>query len=201
VTSKKVLRAPDGRAGGVPSAVEASAGASAEPARQFSELYEQHFDFVWRSARMLGAPPDLADDAVQDVFLVAHRRFADFEARSSPRTWLFAITLRVMSDQRRSRRRRFRLFERAKSMESEPIPTPYDSAAGAEARAMLRAALDGLPEEQRVVFALSELEEMSAPEIATALGVKLNTVYSRLRAARREMAERLGARREPKASP
>jgi RNA polymerase sigma-70 factor (ECF subfamily) len=201
VTSNKFLRVPGGRSQEKPSAAEASAGAGAEPARQFTELYEQHFDFVWRSARMLGAPPDLADDAVQDVFLVAHRRFADFEARSSPRTWLFAITLRVMSDQRRSRRRRFRLLERAKSMEGEPIPTPYDGAASAEARAVLRAALGALPEEQQIVFALSELEEMSAPEIATALGVKLNTVYSRLRAARREIAERLRALQSPKASP
>src|SRR5215510_5968547 len=80
-------------------------------AERFSELYEQHFDFVWRSARYLGEPDASLDDAVQDVFLVAYRRFQDFEARSSPRTWLFAITMRVISDHRRSRRRKTRLID------------------------------------------------------------------------------------------
>jgi RNA polymerase sigma-70 factor (ECF subfamily) len=56
---------------------------------------------------------------------------------------------------------------------------------------MLRRILDQLPEGQRSVFRLSDLEGMSAPEIAERLGLNLNTVYSRLRAARREVSERL----------
>jgi RNA polymerase sigma-70 factor, ECF subfamily len=174
---------------GLPATSEAELGADVELARQFTALYERYVDFVWRSVRLLGVVPEMVDDAVQDVFLVAHRRFADFEARSTPKTWLFAIALRVVHDHRRSRRRRMRLLEQAKRVERSPSRTPFDDVAGAQARATLLAALQRLPEEQRAVFMLTELEEMSAPEIAAALGVNLNTVYSRLRAARRDVAD------------
>ena len=142
---------------------------------------------------MLGMPADAVDDAVQDVFVVAHRRLADFEARSNPRTWLFAIAMRVVSDHRRSRRRRFRLLERALTLETPPSSTPYEAAISAEQRDMLLTALERLPDEQRAVFILAEVEEMSAPEISGALDVNVNTIYSRLRMARRAMASALGA--------
>jgi RNA polymerase sigma-70 factor (ECF subfamily) len=181
-----------GKAQGVPAETVAATHAdlplATEPTERFTQLYERHFAFVWRSARMLGVPADAIDDAVQDVFLVAHRRLADFEERSSPRTWLFAIALRVVSDHRRSRRRRLRLLERAQSVDPVPSATPFDSALGAERRDALLGALERLPEEQRAAFILAEVEEMSAPEISAALDVNVNTVYSRLRMARRAMA-------------
>jgi RNA polymerase sigma-70 factor (ECF subfamily) len=158
---------------------------------QFSQFYERYFDFVWRTVRFLGAPPESTDDAVQDVFLVAYRRLADFEARSAPRTWLFAIALRVLSDYRRSQKRRLRLLTQATTLPREPSPNPLERALNTELQRALIAAIDSLPEEQRAVFVMTELEDMSAPEIASALQVKLNTVYSRLRAARREMARML----------
>jgi RNA polymerase sigma-70 factor (ECF subfamily) len=180
-----------GEADGLPKVAAVAIDEADARARLFTALYEQHFDFVWRSVCMLGATPDIADDAAQDVFLVAHRRLGDFEARSAPRTWLFAIALRVVSGLRRGRRRRVRLLEQARSIEREPASTPFESAVSAEARKLLLAALDALPDERRVVFMLAELEEMSAPEIAAALSVNLNTVYSRLRAARNQVAEQL----------
>ena len=160
-------------------------------AERLSELYEQHFDFVWRSARYLGEPEASLDDAVQDVFLVAYRRFQDFEARSSPRTWLFAITLRVISDHRRARRRRSRLLDSVTRMFSPGVSTPFDHAAHAEGGRALLAALDTLSDEQRATFVMADLEEMSAPEIAAVLNVNLNTVYSRLRSARQAVSRRL----------
>jgi RNA polymerase sigma-70 factor (ECF subfamily) len=160
-------------------------------AERYSELYEEHFEFVWRSARYLGEPPSTLDDAVQDVFLVAYRRFQDFEARSSPRTWLFAITLRVVSDHRRSRRRKTRLLDSVKRMITGPVATPFDETAHAEQGRALMSALEGLSEDQRAVFVMADLEELSAPEIASVLRVNLNTVYSRLRSARREVANAL----------
>jgi RNA polymerase sigma-70 factor (ECF subfamily) len=156
--------------------------------QRYSELYEEYFEFVWRSARYLGEPPSSLDDAVQDVFLVAYRRFQDFEARSSPRTWLFAITLRVVSDHRRSRRRKTRLLDSVKRMFTASVPTPFDQSAHAERGRVLLAALDSLTDDQRAVFVMADLEEMSAPEIASVLKLNLNTVYSRLRTARREVA-------------
>jgi RNA polymerase sigma-70 factor, ECF subfamily len=143
---------------------------------RFSELYQQQFDFVWRSVRMLRVSSDVAEDAVQDVFLVAHRRLDDFEARASVRTWLFAIARRVVSAHRRSLRRRFRLLARASTVVPERTTTPFDISARSETQRALLAALEELPEDQRLIFSLTELEEMSAPEIASALGVKVNTV-------------------------
>jgi RNA polymerase sigma-70 factor (ECF subfamily) len=158
---------------------------------RFTELYERQFDFVWRTVRLLGTTLENTDDAVQDVFLVAHRRLGDFEARASARTWLFAIALRVVSDHRRSRKRRLRLLERVRHVESVPRANPLEAAVAAQTRQQLMAAIDSLPEEQRIVFALTELEEMSAPEIAAALQVNLNTVYTRLRSARRHVLHKL----------
>jgi RNA polymerase sigma-70 factor (ECF subfamily) len=160
---------------------------------RFTELYKQHFDFVWRSVRMLGMASDAADDVVQDVFLVAHRRLGDFEARASTRTWLFAIARRVLSAHRRGNRRRFRLFARVSAADRETTATPFDITVRSESQRAIMAALSELPEDQRIVFSLTELEDMSAPEIASALGVNVNTVYSRLRIARRALAIRLRA--------
>ena len=76
------------------------------PALVFEEVYAQHFDFVWRTARRLGVGDLHVDDVVQDVFVVVHRKLAGFEGRSSLKTWLYAITRRVVSDHRRAQKRR-----------------------------------------------------------------------------------------------
>jgi RNA polymerase sigma-70 factor, ECF subfamily len=155
-----------------------------QPTLTFAEVYEAQFDFVWRSARRLGVSELHVDDVVQEVFLVVHRRLAEFEARSSLKTWLFAITRRVVADYRRSARRK----------PSEPIedfePAAHESSAAdvqlarSEDARLLYALLDELDADKREVFVLAELEQISGPEIAAALGENLNTVYARLRAAR-----------------
>ena len=168
------------------SALPFAAEAPAAPrlALRFEEVYERHFDFVWRSVRRLGIRDAAVDDVVQDVFLVVHRRLAEFEGRSTVRTWLFGIVLRVVRDHRRTLRR--------KPTEALPevIPDaqgdgPMESAARREAAKVLHEVLDELDEDKRAAFILSEMEQMTAPEISAALGVNLNTVYSRVRAARK----------------
>ena len=69
----------------------------------FEDVYEEHFEFVWRSVRRLGVPEAALDDAVQDVFVVVHRRGSEFEGRSSVRTWLFGIVVHVARAYRRRR--------------------------------------------------------------------------------------------------
>jgi RNA polymerase sigma-70 factor (ECF subfamily) len=199
VTSKAQGR-PTGPHPNEPPQEPTSTPAITAPEALFTQLYEEYFDFIWRSVRMLGVPSDAADDAAQDVFLVAHRRLADFEGRSRPRTWLFAIALRVVNDFRRSRRRKMRLLERVMTMDREPANSPFDAAVGAEHRGALLWALEALPDDQRAVFVLADVEEMSAPEIASALEVNLNTVYSRLRTARKTMAARLSQLEAAKSS-
>lgn len=150
----------------------------------FETIYDAYFDFVWRSLRRLGVPESLADDATQDVFVVVHRRLPEFERRSTVRTWLFGIALRVA----RSHRRRI-----ARKGHLDPLPMEIASEEGdpesavekRRAAQFLDSFLESLDDDKRAVFVLAELEQMTAPEIVESLGVKLNTVYSRLRAARK----------------
>ena len=148
----------------------------------FENLYEEHFDFVWRAVRRLGVPAASVDDAVQDVFVVVHRRAAAFEGRSSVRTWLFGIVLHVARAHRR--RKKHDALDDPDALADPRADSPHAHAEAAEARRVLHEVLDKLDDDRREVFVLIELSEMTAPEAAEALGVELNTVYSRLRAAR-----------------
>lgn len=152
----------------------------------WSAIYEQHFDMVWRGLRRLGVAEAALDDAAQEVFFVAFRRIAEFEGRSTLKTWLYGIALRVA--------RRFHAA-RGASKETESLSDelsdaqedgPQESALRAEAVRTLYQLLAQLEPDKRAVFVLSELEQMTAPEIALVTETGLNTVYSRLRAARRE---------------
>jgi RNA polymerase sigma-70 factor (ECF subfamily) len=96
--------------------------------------------------------------------------------------------MRVVSDHRRSQRRKNRLLDGFKRMLPNNVATPYENAAHAEAGRVLLSALDALGEEQRATFVMADLEDMSAPEIADVMNVNLNTVYSRLRSARQSVA-------------
>jgi RNA polymerase sigma-70 factor, ECF subfamily len=173
--------------GRAPTAAPAPAAAT-EPALTFDAVYEECLDFVWRSLQSLGVREDTLDDAVQDVFLVVHRRLGDFEARSSVRTWVFGIAIRVARDHRRRRQRKGGLAP----LDFEIVslgPGPYEEAERAEALREVALVLDQLDEDKREMFVLSEMEQLTAPEISAALGVNVNTIYSRVRAARREFDE------------
>jgi len=165
---------------GHPDQVETDEGR--EESKRFEAIYEEYFDFVWRSARRLGVPAEAVDDAVQDVFLVVHRRLHEFEGRSTLKTWLFGIALRVCRSHRRKRKKRPELLDHDVV---DPKPGPEAEAETEQARVLLHRCLDDLDDDKRSVFVLAELEQATAPEIAEALQLKLNTVYSRLRAARR----------------
>lgn len=168
----------------------ASAAPGPPSAIEFDAVYEAWFPFVWRSLRRLGVAPSNVDDATQDVFLVAHRRLGDFEGRSSIKTWLFGIALRVARDHRRLVRRKGG-HEALPDTVRDAGPSPHDAMERAEAARLLESLLDALDEDRRAVFVLAELEQMSAPEMSEALGVPLNTVYSRLRAARADFEKAL----------
>jgi RNA polymerase sigma-70 factor (ECF subfamily) len=164
--------------------VLAAAPEGAEPlAPDFDAVYRDNFAFVWRNLSRLGVDRASLDDAAQDVFLVVHRRLPDFDARVSIRAWLVGITYNVsLAQRRRDRRRRDQLSLSAEVACS--TPGPHDRAQGAEAVRFLESFLSRLEPAPRAVFILAELEQMTAPEIAVAVDAKLNTIYSRLRAAR-----------------
>ena len=163
----------------------------------FDAVYDEHARFVFRSLSRLGVPEAQLLDATQEVFLVVHRRMAEFERRSSLRTWLFGVVLRVASQARRQARRR----------PSEPLPadladtagSPQDNAERAEAARTLYRLLDELSPDQRAIFVLVELEQMTLPDAAEAVSANVHTAASRLKAARRKFEaalERHRARNE-----
>lgn len=175
---------------------EASLDDAADVARRptFVQVYEDHFPFVWRSARRLGTPPGDVDDVVQEIFVVAHRRLGEFEGRSSIKTWLFGIVLNVVRGHRRGLRAKHP-HTLAAAPYADPaalIDTtdgPHELATRAEAARLIDRLLEALDDDKRAVFVLFELEQMTAPEIAAVLEIPLNTVYSRLRLGRQEFAD------------
>lgn len=159
----------------------------------FDAIYAQHFRGIWRTLRRLGVSDAQLDDAAQDVFVVVHRKLHTFDGRSL-RSWLYAIAVRVASDYRRG----------AVHRQTAPLPDSIADAAPGPARAselnesvrLLHDLLAALDDQKRTVFVLSELEQLSVPEIAEALGANLNTVYSRVRAARLQFDAALKRHRE-----
>ncbi|MCY1061210.1 sigma-70 family RNA polymerase sigma factor [Nannocystis sp. SCPEA4] len=150
-----------------------------------AEIYREHHDFMWRSLRRLGVDAADVEDAVHDAFLVVARRLPEFAGRSTLRTWLFAIAMRVAQSRRRDHQRE---THHMRQYEASITPrSPADPQRRHEVSVTLHQLLAGLDEDQRAVFIMIELENMTAPEIAAALELKVATVYSRLRLARQAM--------------
>jgi len=158
----------------------------------FETIYAAHFRGVWRTLHRLGVARSHLDDAAQDVCVVVYRRLAEFDGRSL-RGWLYAIAVRVASDYRRRpwHRRSVPLTEGV----VDSAPDPGQASELGESVRLLHELLAELPDEQRVVFVLGELEQLTAPEIAKALSLNLNTVYSRQRVARARFEAALARRR------
>jgi len=162
---------------------------SSAPEMEFDEIYARHYDAAWRCLRALGVPSHAIDDATQDVFMVVHRRLPGFDHAAPVRSWILGIARNVAHKYRaRQRRERPRL-----ALVRDQPPPPDDLVARRDAAAVVERFLDGLEPEQREVFVLAQLEGATVPEIAQALGINLNTAYSRLRLARRRF-ERVVAR-------
>ncbi|MFT3928502.1 MAG: sigma-70 family RNA polymerase sigma factor [Myxococcales bacterium] len=151
----------------------------------FRALYEAHAPFAWRCLRRFGVRDSDLSDVVQKVFLTAFLRLPEFEQRSSFKSWLFGICQRQASDYRRSAPIRREVA--VDGTDFDRAPAPGDPSANTETRqeAMLAEnILRKIPEAQREVFVLFEIEEFSGEEIAELLGISVGTVRSRLRLAR-----------------
>ncbi len=159
----------------------------------FDEVYSQNVTFVWRTLRTMGVPAAAVADAAQDVFVVVHRKLSAFDGKCAIKTWLFHIVYRVACEHRRQARRtegQDPLGERL----MDAGPGPAEALERHEASSLLMELLAELDDDKRIVLVLTELEEMSAPEIAAITGTPLNTVYTRLRRARSQLSESLRAR-------
>ncbi len=161
------------------------------------QLFEAHADFVRRLVVRLGTPTADADDLVQETFVIAFRKWSDFDptqfvargtGASAERTWLYAIAARVAAAARRRARVR-RFF----GVAPEPVDpaTPGSLLERAEARRRVSRLLEGLGEKKRTVFVLFEIEGLTGEEIARVVGCPVKTVWTRLFHARREFLKQL----------
>jgi RNA polymerase sigma-70 factor (ECF subfamily) len=158
----------------------------------FDAVYEEQVDFVWRTARRMGVRPADVDDVVQEVFVIVHRRLAEFAGQAQVKTWVFKILVHLVRHYWRSHQRK--PGDWATQVPTENLPTEHDPTLGlqrVEALRILDRLLAHLDEDKREVFVLAEVEQMSALQIAEIVEANVNTVSSRLRAARQEFEKAL----------
>jgi RNA polymerase sigma-70 factor (ECF subfamily) len=151
-------------------------------ADRLSTMFHDHFDFVWRSVRRLGVPPDVVDDAAQEVFVIASRKL-DAIAVGKEKAFLFGTAVRVAAGTRRARSRRRQVPDEAPET-TDTTPSAAELVDRKRARELLDDIIANLPDQTRPVFVLFELEGMTMAEIAGCLELAPGTVASRLRRAR-----------------
>jgi RNA polymerase sigma-70 factor, ECF subfamily len=160
----------------------------------FQAIYREHYPAIWRFLLHLGVRKSDVPDVTHNVFMIAYRKLPTFEHRSSLRTWLCGIALRVGRGFLKSAA--VRLEVSAEDVTVGDTASAESSVESLRHDGQLELAerlLDALPAEQREVFVLHELEQMTGPEIATLMGTSLGTVRSRLRRARDSFQKQLAA--------
>jgi RNA polymerase sigma-70 factor (ECF subfamily) len=150
----------------------------------FRALFDANVAYVWNTLGRLGLAPADRDDGIQEVFLHVHDLLADYDPSRPIKPWLFAIAYRVALQQRRKHGRRREQCETPTEVVTKA--GAHDGRSSQEARELVARALASIDIHRRAVFVMKELDGYDVPEIAEALGIPLNTAYSRLRVARDE---------------
>lgn len=155
----------------------------------FREIFGEHSRYVWRVLRRLGVPERDVPDVAQEVFVVVHRNLPGFEGRSTVRTWIYGICIRLASDHRKRAhvRREAPSDELPDHAAAVQEPLQEDALEMRQRRAALDAILDELDEDKRAVVVLFEIEQLPMEEVAEAVGCPVQTAYSRLYKAREMM--------------
>lgn len=159
-----------------------------ERQERLERMIRDDYRLIWRLLRRLGVPRDAAEDATQQVFLIAAERLDDIKLRSE-RAFAFGTALRVAQSVRRRHSRESGAAELEGRAAGQPLPD--ELADQNRAREQVDRVLSRMPLELRSVFVLFELEGLTSPEIAQLSGLPLGTVASRLRRARARFRELL----------
>ena len=159
-------------------------------------LVADHYGFVWRVLRGFGLSPSDAEDATQQVFMIAARKLDSIDANRA-RSFVYGAALRVANNARRGLRRRREVPEDESSDVVEPSNRgPEVQTQLGQARALLSDILAQLSEKHRRILVLAEIEQLEVPEIAKLEGVPVGTAASRLRVAREQFRVLLEAARQ-----
>lgn len=177
-----------------PASGEASSspGTPASEGFSFERVYDQWFDEVSRWVRALGAREADRDDVVQDIFLVVHRRLADFDGQNVA-GWLYQIARRKVRDYRHLMWIKHLFGNTSVPLVDDMLQTgqsPLDQLETRQKSQLFERLLDGLNPDQRAAFVLFEIEGSSGEEIARLQGVPINTVWARIHKARKKLQER-----------
>ena len=158
--------------------------------QELEAIYREHHRRIRWVLRSRGVGDDALDDLVQEAFVAIFRRLPDRDPDLPMAVWVSGIARNVAFSHRRSSARR---IEASRKL---PPPTteiePDEAVERRRAWGQLQTFLDGLDEGQREVFVLSDLLGMKVPEVADVVDAPLNTLYSRLRLARRRFTDRFG---------
>ncbi len=155
----------------------------------YAAMFRDHYGKVVRWLSVLGVSQAAVDDVAQEVFIIAHRKFDQLRPDASATGWLMSIARNVAATHKRGDRRARAREQHAATPAASP--SPEATAMRNQAARLLQEFLDTLPEEQRLVFAMYELDGASGSEIAEALGISRHTVHSRIRLIREKLARRL----------
>ena len=156
-------------------------------AAEFPAVYAAELGYVWNALRRLGVHDRDLEDLCHDVFVVVFRNLAAYDTRRPIRPWLFGIAFRVASDYRRSARHRREIPGTTRELPC-PAPPADEVMLVRERQRLVARALEALELDRRAVFVMHDIDGHVMPDIAGALGIPLNTAYSRLRLARADFA-------------
>jgi RNA polymerase sigma-70 factor (ECF subfamily) len=170
-------------------------GSSPRVGLDASQLFVTHGPFIGRVIRRLTGDGPQVDDLLQETFIVAHRRRADFDPRSDARAWLYGIAAKLCSRHHRGLSRfarlKQRLVEELPEGWASPVERPDRALERQEEVRTVREAIERLSFKQREVFVLFELEGLEGEAIAELLGLPLGTVWTRLKAARERFTQQV----------
>jgi RNA polymerase sigma-70 factor (ECF subfamily) len=138
-----------------------------------------------------------AEDVLQDTLINIANHLGEFEGRSSLSSWVFALTRSACTRKRRGLKNRPPVSDERIEETPDHAPNPEARAADQELASALSSALDGLSDDHREVILLRDIEGLSAPEAASALGVSVDALKSRLHRAREALRLALRPLLEP----
>jgi len=151
-------------------------------------LYERYKSRVYRTALAITHDERMAEDILQEAFLRVNRYADSFDQTQPFEPWIYRITVNLSYSWTNKAKRWVTIFQDA--LERLRAPSRRDPERVTESReecAILRRAIDGLPDSHRVVVILYYLEDLSVSEVAYALGVPEGTIKSRLYYAREKL--------------
>jgi RNA polymerase sigma-70 factor (ECF subfamily) len=160
--------------------------------RHIEALVTHHYSFIWRLLRRFGLSAADAEDAAQQVFMIAARKI-DRIATERARSFLYATAVRVAANHRRGQKRHLEAVGGLEQARSAVTDNPERRVALSQACALLDELLAQLPPALRRVVVLADVEELEVAEVAALEGIPRGTAASRLRRGRQQFSKLLEA--------